>query len=560
MGCGGGQSDTTASSEAIATSAPAETEAQTAESTPATETTEEGTVAETSSDGEVTYAYQANNEPVTLSIYVEDPGTLWESWGQDPVSQRITEQTGISFEAIAPVTSDDTKLSLLISSDDLPDIVTAGYQNPDWEAMIKEGQLADLEEVAREYAPELLNLVDKEVWDYCRSDDGHVYYLLSCWDSTTSRQKFEEYNYLIQSNQPCIDIREDYYEELGSPDNSTPQEFMDFCEQLKEAHPDHDPFYIGGLYGGPSYLSYLFGVGSYYVDENLNVARAYRNPAFLDMYIWLNEMVRKGLISEDSFVDEEADRDNKVAAGSVSSLVFNVAYAGSVPEDNPDSYYYPMKPWNSYEQVRANAGYIRFGISAKSEKKDAAARWLEFGNTKAGAQTMCWGVEGPADGKWEGDYVNGPHFYYEDNGEKATLYPEYMDARLGDWSGAEKQSGIGFYQSYVLTDDWYNVQGQVVDSELMNTMNEWFVPNVRFDDALFFNFPAGSDELVANQTITNLIEEYHVKWAYASSEEEVRSLYDEFLQKCEDAGEETLNAWLTKTYAEQGGSQPTPVR
>ena len=48
------------------------------------------------------YAFEATKDPVTLSIYVDDPGSLWETWGSDPVSQRVTDLTGISFECIAP--------------------------------------------------------------------------------------------------------------------------------------------------------------------------------------------------------------------------------------------------------------------------------------------------------------------------------------------------------------------------------------------------------------------------------------------------------------------------
>lgn len=511
--------------------------------------------------GETVYAYQQNTDPATLSIYISDPGTVWEDWGKDPVSQRIMEATNITFDPVAPVTGDDTLLSMLISSDDLPDIVTDYYTSSSWQTMINEGQLCDLEELAREYAPELLNLVDQEAWDACRSEDGHVYYLSSCFYTTDNLELFRKYNGIVQSNQPCLVVRQDYYEELGSPEIKNAQEFMEFCEQLKEAHPDHIPFYTGSLTStGPSYLAYMFGVCSYYVDENLNVSKAYRNPAYLDMYIWFNEMVRKGLVGEESFVDEDGDKDTKIAQGQPSAFLYNVAYTGAVPGDNPDTIYYPMKPWDTYEHVRANAGYIRFGVSKKCENKEAAARWLEFGNTHEGAEIMCLGIEGSPDEEWSGDLINGPHFYYEPDGDKGTMYEGFVNARLADWVSVEKTTGIEAYANFVTVDNWLIAQGRVVSTDVMNKMNEWFNPYVRFDSSLFFNFPAGSDELVINQSITKLIGEYHVKWAYAESEEEVRSLYEEFLQKCEEAGEATLNQYLTESYKEQGGSTPTPVK
>ena len=145
--------------------APSSTPNSTPQSTPESkpESTPESTpeVSDTSEEG---YAWQANTDPITITIYVDDPGTMWEKWGTDPVSQRVTEKTGISFKCIAPVSSDDTKLTLLVASDELPDYVTANYNASQWDSMYKQGQLADLEALSDQYAPKLKSeLVDPEV-------------------------------------------------------------------------------------------------------------------------------------------------------------------------------------------------------------------------------------------------------------------------------------------------------------------------------------------------------------------------------------------------------------
>ena len=62
----------------------------------------------------------------------------------------------------------------------------------------------------------------------------------------------------------------------------------------------------------------------------------------------------------------------------------------------------------------------------------------------------CWGVEGKKEDGWSGDVVNGPHSYFDENG-KATYYEGFQAARNADWSGVERKSGIGFYQSYICT-------------------------------------------------------------------------------------------------------------
>jgi len=165
------------------------------------------------------YAFEANKEPVTLTIFVDSPGTLWESWGSDPVSKKITELTGISFKCIAPVSDDDSKLTLLIASDDLPDVVTAWYGDTSWSSMVQNHMLADLEELAEQYAPKLRSeLVEDEIWEYCRADDGKVYYLLNSYRTKKALKWFEDNDYLIATNQPVILMRQDYYEEIGKPE------------------------------------------------------------------------------------------------------------------------------------------------------------------------------------------------------------------------------------------------------------------------------------------------------------------------------------------------------
>lgn len=165
---------------------------------------------------------------------------------------------------------------------------------------------------------------------------------------------------------------------------------------------------------------------------------------------------------------------------------------------------------------------------------------------------MCWGVEGEESDGWSGDVVNGPHFYFDENG-KATYYQGFQEARNADWSGVEKKSGLGYYYSYVLTNVIYGTEAEVIKSDLMTQMNEWYSDKVTYNNGFIFNIPAGSDEYIAYQTISSLIEEYNVKWAFAKDEAEVRSLYEEFIQKVEAADEAKLNEWYTKTYADNIG-------
>lgn len=504
-------------------------------------------------EGETEYAYQGFvDQPTTLSIYVPDPGTMWESWGEDPVSQRITELTGISFEAVAPVTDDDNKLSLLIAGDDLPDVVVGYYADTMWSTLESNGLLANLKELSTQYAPQVLDLINDEAWEFYANDDGNVYHI-GYIRSPEDQQWFLDNNALIQTNQPVILMRQDYYDEIGNPEITSVEEFTDALREIKELHPDKIPFYTGGLTSsGPSYLRYFFGTGIYYLSEDGTVSMSYRNPDYLDMYIWMNKWANEGLITKDSFVDSSEEKDSKTMQGLVASYAWTLGETGKIPADNTDTIYYPMKPWETYDQERTNGGWQSFSISTKSENKERAMHILEFGHTTLGAQTMCWGIEGatPEDGgEWSGDPVNGPHFYFDENG-KATHYVGFAEARNADWSGMERNSGIGYYQSYLCFNTVYINQAELSASDLLPTMNEWYSDYVSYNNRFLFIFPSGDDVAVARQKINDLIAEYNVSMTFAADEAEVRALYDEFLVKVEAAGEDVFNAFLTEKYLE----------
>ena len=73
------------------------------------------------------------DEPITLDWYI-NYSWFATPWGENLVSQTITEETGVSVNFITPMGNEEEKLNSLIASDKLPDIITLGY----WETQIDE--------------------------------------------------------------------------------------------------------------------------------------------------------------------------------------------------------------------------------------------------------------------------------------------------------------------------------------------------------------------------------------------------------------------------------------
>lgn len=87
----------------------------------------------------------------------------------------LEELTNVHFEHIEYSTSEwNEKINLLIAGGDYPDCIIKNI--PDRDELGKQGVYIPLEDLIREYAPNMCALMDKyDCWDEFRSPDGHIY-------------------------------------------------------------------------------------------------------------------------------------------------------------------------------------------------------------------------------------------------------------------------------------------------------------------------------------------------------------------------------------------------
>ena len=77
-------------------------------------------------------------------------------WGENIVSKKITEETGVDIEFIVPKGTETEKLDSMINSGTLPDIVTIGWWEPQNQEMIESGMVYPLNVLAEAYSPDFL--------------------------------------------------------------------------------------------------------------------------------------------------------------------------------------------------------------------------------------------------------------------------------------------------------------------------------------------------------------------------------------------------------------------
>ena len=116
----------------------------------------------------------ASEEPVTLDWYV-NYSWFATPWGENAVSKKITEETGVNINFITPIGNETEKLNALIASDTLPDFITLGYWEPQVNEMIEKDMVYALNELADDYDAYFWQVTDADVVNWYTLDDGNIY-------------------------------------------------------------------------------------------------------------------------------------------------------------------------------------------------------------------------------------------------------------------------------------------------------------------------------------------------------------------------------------------------
>lgn len=348
--------------------------------------------------------WKLDTSPVSFDWYLH---FSWfaNQWGVDPLSQYITEKTGVDINFIVPAGNENEKLNTLIAGDQLPDFITLGW----WEGLYKdmiEGDLVyALDELAEQYDPYFFKVAVPARLGWYQQDDGHTY---GYPNASFSPSDYEAYD--IASN-PTFLVRKDMYEAIGSPDMRTPEGFIAALEAAKEMFPtiDGQPLIPFGTHefndeGTDSlgkfiqnFLAIPYEKDGYFYDR-------YSDPEYKIWMSTLQQANEKGLISPDILIDKRAQMEEKIARGRYFAMLYQrtdlVAPQNTLFKNDPDSIYMAIDgPANSNMDDPTLAGVGISGwtvtlISKNCEDPDRAIRFLSYWMSEEGQKDFYFGVEG----------------------------------------------------------------------------------------------------------------------------------------------------------------------
>lgn len=400
-GCGGGGNSSTAES-----STSSKTESSAAESTSGGDESS----ATTGSSGP-----DDTTEPYEFDAYYSYQGSV-KPWGEDAASKYMNEKFNITVNYSCPEADADSKLNLMISSDDLPDVIILD-RNANWLKLINLGKLVDVNTLKYEgcsFDEDILESTQKLL-----SVNGGLYGIPN-WARKGA----------TGGNMSWM-VNHDVYEQLGSPELKTLEDLHQFMLDAKEKgvktsddqsifpwlpRQDDNGFYtvsaIYRSYGNPNLID------TYWSQADNDVKLAVYDDNYVAALKIANQWYKEGLFPETTYTDSNDQFTEKLANGRAAVTYYDFSQDDTTHFrtllQEKDGNTYDLLGWELkdspiypaaegvdwvYGEEGGTVGWNVNCITTKAENPQRIFDLYTWMLTKDGSINMMYGPEG---GLWEG--------------------------------------------------------------------------------------------------------------------------------------------------------------
>lgn len=392
----------------------------------------------------------SNNMPITpisFSVFMAESSTFTDNW-DTPVAKKITELTGVSLKIENAVGDAKQRISLMVSSGDLPDMIFAkDYLN----LLLDVNEVEKLDELINQYGPNIKKLYGNELkrlkWNkerpniYCLGDFG-----VRDEDGDPVSGFCLQHAVVKEEGYPKLNTLADYENTIKSYLKKHPT----FKGADGKERPTIPLLLNGDDWGYFISISNPANLATGYTDDEwaieINPLKAKRHiitDSNKEYLRWLNGMWNQNLIDKESFTEQADQYRAKLSSGRVLGIIdafWN--YDGEVHKvlrsSGLEDRMYGRYPCTLNENIKypeyQDKGYIGFGsgMAITSKCKDKV-RAMQFLNWMAGEEAQIltnWGIEGV-------------HWAYNSNGKREFL-PEVLKQKNED-EDFGKKTGIGLY-------------------------------------------------------------------------------------------------------------------
>lgn len=475
------------------------------------------------------------SETVTLDWYI-NYSWFATPWGENLVSQTITEETGVSVNFITPMGNEEEKLNALIASNKLPDIITLGYWETQIDEMIEKDMVYALNVLADEYDPYFYTVTDEAVVNWYTEEDGNIY---AYPNSSISPQDLEE-NDNIGSNQTFL-VRKDIYEAIGSPDMTTPEGFAAAVRKATKMFPEIDgkdliPIgaHVFDETGSVSFDKYLMNFLAVPWEKDGKMYDRYTDAEYITWLKMFRQLGEEGYLANDIFVDTRTQMEEKLAEGRYFCMIYQytdlLSQQRILFENNPDSIYIAVEgPRNSNGDdptltTTSINGWTVTMISKNCKNPERAIAFMDYLMSEEGQKRIYLGVEGVTY-----DMVDG----------EAVLRNEVK--ALLDTNREQYDKVYGADDAYwMLQDNAMQLQWEQTSIPAIQQLKDWSLKYPAYDGQYDIYLPAGSEYAIVDARINKLWSETLPKLLLAPTESDFDTILADFVAQREALDYEAL--------------------
>lgn len=338
------------------------------------------------------------------------------------LEKMIEQETGIQLNyEVALDTEYDKKLSLKVTSGDVPDISWTYYPNrADHNKLVSEGVFLPLDDLLPKF-PKLQSLFNEQTWNALRNPkDGKIYGI----------------PWLQGPGGNGLAIRKDWLDKLGLQEPKTLDEFIEVLIAFRDRDPDGNgkndtiPMTVRSNLITQIYSYFtLFGVNPGWTPDPADPNKllfGLVQPNAKEAIKSLKSLRDQGLFDPNWLIDKQTGLD-RYKAGNVGAILVHLNIFRQFPTNEPTKDSVILDPITNNGNIwrytyDAYPMYYTNQISAKSKNPEAALRYLEY-QLIDGLDKIMWGVEGKT--------------YTVENGVKAAIPNEERDPQYNNMVGLE---------------------------------------------------------------------------------------------------------------------------
>lgn len=456
-------------------------------------------------------AAESEDEVITLTVMGEVGNDCIST--DDAIGRKIKEELGIVLECTM-VTND--KLKVMAAGGDLPDIIQLHEAPTMAKILIDAGALYPMDEWLENNGENIKTKIpDGLKWSKDVLGGGQTY-VLPVAIEVTDKENPKKNGFV------GFFTRWDCYKELGCPEITSEDEYLDVLKQMVDAHPEtEDGKKVYALSGWtdwglwPYKISYPFSFGYENLDNNqlfshvtgeLEDMFTKEDGIFWKSLSFFNKAYRMGIMDPEAFTMKNAQYHSKVSNGEILVAADNwdtpdVAICG----ENAGMYVLPGAfPYIAgIYPLESRLGYTTTNaicISANCKYPEKAMELLEYLNSDEGSRLVRTGIQGE---DW--DIVDG----------KPELIGKRLDNFVSnntqekDYADKASPQGIGKY-SWMCSIQAINPTADGYPNDLTNS-KEYTMLSVSAADKDFSDYYGAGKAQYPGEAYVQLVEEGKMK-------------------------------------------------